>query len=219
MKKKRRNKIDWGSKFLDLLIVIIGISIAFQLNNSSESNKQKEEAKEYLLHFKEETAENQKSLKEALAFTQSNKTQNDTLKAILLRADYSDERIGGLITSLVSMSNFNPNQNTMQNITASGQFKLIRNYKLRKRILNTYNGFKNTAKLEELNVNYINNYITPFFFENVRFSNFTSVDSSFSQKPAFENIVFGYSVLLDQLINGYEKNLTQLAELAEALDE
>ncbi len=38
-------KIEWKSKIADLLIVIIGISIAFQLNNWNESKKSDEDAK------------------------------------------------------------------------------------------------------------------------------------------------------------------------------
>jgi len=40
-KTKKKLKIDWNSKLIDLLIVIIGITIAFQLNNLNESNKSK----------------------------------------------------------------------------------------------------------------------------------------------------------------------------------
>lgn len=37
---KWKLNIDWRSKFIDLLIVIIGITIAFQLNNLNESKNQ-----------------------------------------------------------------------------------------------------------------------------------------------------------------------------------
>ena len=37
---KWKLNIDWRSKFIDLLIVIIGITIAFQLNNQNESKNQ-----------------------------------------------------------------------------------------------------------------------------------------------------------------------------------
>ncbi len=42
---KKRFKIDWKSKFIDLLIVIVGISIAFKLNTWNESNKANREIK------------------------------------------------------------------------------------------------------------------------------------------------------------------------------
>lgn len=47
-KTKRKLKIDWKSKLIDLLIVIVGITIAFQLNTLNESKKSKTQEKDYL---------------------------------------------------------------------------------------------------------------------------------------------------------------------------
>ena len=55
---KHKSTIDWKSKFLDLLIVIIGITIAFKLNTWNESIKEHSELEIYLQSFQEETALN-----------------------------------------------------------------------------------------------------------------------------------------------------------------
>lgn len=211
MRKFKLNlDIDWKSKLIDLLIVIIGISIAFKLNNWNESIKTDIEAKEYIVNFYNENQENQESLVAAIEFSKSNKKDIDTLKAILLSNNYSDKRIKSLIASMMGMANYNPSTTTMQNISASGEFDLIKDIELRKNLISTYNAYKTTTKLENLVSNYVNQYVTPFFFENVRFSDFGSIHSNFTEDPIFENIVFGYDVLLNQMINGYEQNLEKL---------
>ena len=69
MKKiKWKLDIDWKSKLIDLLIVITGITIAFQLNNLNESNKSKTQERDYLKSFYEENRDNESSLSLALEF-------------------------------------------------------------------------------------------------------------------------------------------------------
>ena len=218
MKKTKLNfKIDWKSIIIELLIVIIGISIAFKLNNWNESKKTELEVQEYIGSFYDENKTNQESLISALEYSKSNKKDIDTLKAILLSKNYSDERIKSLIASMMGIASYAPSTTTMQNISSSGEFDLIKDIELRKNLINTYNAFKTTAKLETLISNYINQYVTPFLFENVRFSDFSSLHSDFTKDPLFENIVIGYGVLINQLIKGYEQNLENLNLLNEKL--
>lgn len=214
---KLKLNIDWKSKIIDLLIVIVGITIAFKLNTWNESIKTNLGAKDYIESFHEENSTNEANLVSALEFSKSNKKDIDTLKQILLSKKYADKRIKLLTASMIGLANYSPSITTMENITASGEFKLIKDVELRKRIINTYNSNNTTLKLESLLSEYINKYVTPFFFENVRFSDFSSIHSDFISEPLFENIVFGYDVLLNQQIAGYQDNLEEIKLLNEKL--
>lgn len=215
--KKLKLDIDWKSKVIDFLIVIIGITIAFKLNTWNESITTNLEAKDYIESFHEENITNEANLVSALEFSELNKKNIDILKQILLLKTYDDKRVKVLTSSMVGLANYSPSVTTMENITASGEFKLIKDVELRKRIISTYNSFNETLKLEKLLSDYINKYVTPFFFENVRFSDFSSIHSDFIKEPLFENIVFGYEVLLSQQIQGYQDNLKELKLLNEKL--
>ena len=61
-------KIDWQSKIIDLLIVIVGISIAFKLNTWNESIQSNIEFNNYLESFYEENSRNMSQLNSALEF-------------------------------------------------------------------------------------------------------------------------------------------------------
>jgi hypothetical protein len=216
-KTKKKLKIDWKSKLIDLLIVVIGITIAFQLNNLNESNKSKTKEKDYLKSFYEENRDNESNLSLALEFALKTKNDIDSLKQILLSKDYQDDRIKNLSASMMALSDFNPSLITMENITASGDFELISNFEYREKLIDTYNFYQTTSQLEGILSDYVNQYITPFFFENVRFSDFTSLKENFIKKSEFENIVIGYDALLTQKIKGYEVNLEKLKELNQLL--
>jgi len=218
MKKIKLNiNSEWKSKLIDLLIVIVGISIAFQLNNWNEVSKLDAEAKAYINSFYEENMLNETSLISALEFTESNKKDIDTLKQLLLSKKFTDKRVKTLTGNMLGMQNFNPSITTMENIIASGEFELIKDIELRKQIISIYNTYDTTLILENVLSDYINKYLTPFVFENIRFSDFSSIHTDFIQKPLFENIVFGYDVLLSQQIRGYQNNLEELKLLNENL--
>ncbi|WP_053991558.1 DUF6090 family protein [Mangrovimonas sp. TPBH4] len=210
-------KIDWKSKLIDLLIVIIGITIAFKLNNWNDSFKTELEAKGYIESFYEENKTNYESLVSAIDFANSNKRDIDTLKNMLLSGTYSDTRIKSLSASMMTLADFNPSTTTMENITASGEFDMITDIDLRKDIISTYKSYKTSTKLEGLIADYVNEYVTPFFFENVRFRDFESINADFSKDPHFENIVLGYEVLLNQQISGYKSNLEKQKVLDDRL--
>lgn len=219
MKKLRLNfKIDWKSKVVDLFIVIIGITIAFKLNNWNESIKTDIKVKQYIESFYDENRRNHENLTSALKYSKSVKNNIDTLKKILLAKDYADNRMKSLIPSMMGIANYSPSATTMENISESGEFDLIKDVELRKNLINTYNTYKTTNKLESVLSDYVNQYMTPFFVENVRFSDFSSIKRDFIKDPLFENIVFGYDVLLNQVIRGYEKNLEKLNQLNKKLD-
>lgn len=218
MKKIKLNfNIDWKSKIIDLVIVIVGITIAFQLNNWNESKSRESEVKNYMESFYVENNSNSSKLVSALEFANSNKRDIDTLMHILISKNYEDRRVKILAASMMGLADFNPSITTMENITASGEFDLIKDIELRKRLINTYNSYNTTLKLEKLLADYVNTYLTPFFFENVRFSDFSSINSKFIEKPLFENIVFGYEVLLKQQIEGYKDNLEKIRLLNKKL--
>jgi len=218
MKKiKWKLDIDWKSKLIDLLNVIIGITIAFQLNNCNESNKANAQERDYLKSFYEENRDNELALSSALEFALKTKNDIDTLKQVLLSKNYDDNRIENLSASMMALSDFHPTLVTMENITESGEFKLISDLEYREKLIDTYNSYQTTSQLESILSDYVDEYVTPFFFRNVRFSDFTSLHDNFKESPEFENIVIGYDALLTQKLKGYEENLKKLKELNQIL--
>ena len=217
MKKKIDINIDWKSKIIDLLIVIMGISIAFKLNTWNESNKANREIEDYLLSFQEESTNNKATLSAALEYSISIKKDLDSLKILLIKEDYGHKNIKTYVSSLMGLSNFMPVTTTMDNITASGQFGLIKNAELKKRLIDTYKIYKSTIKMDDILMDYVDKYLTPYFFENVRFRDFSSIKGDFINNPEFENIVFGYEVLLNQQIQHYENAMGEIDALLDTI--
>ena len=60
---------------------------------------------------------------------------------------------------------------------------------------------------------YVNEYVTPYFFKNLRFSDPSAINQNIIKDPLFENIVLGYAILLNQEIEVYKDNLSKIQSL------
>ena len=216
---KKKKTVDWKSKFIDLLIVIIGITIAFQLNNFNETSKSKHKERDYLKSFFEESNVNKSDLSLALNYSIENQYALDSLVNMLLSKEFDKQKIKMLSAKMMAIADFHPSLTTMENIKSSGEFELIRNVDLRKKLIETYDSYETTGQFEKLLFDYVNLYITPFFFKNIRFSDFSSIEEDFIKDVEFENIVLGYQALLNQKIAGYERTIEKLEELNHLLVE
>ncbi len=206
-------KINWRSKIIDLLIVIIGISVAFKLNTWNESIAANKEAQDHINSFYEETEINKAKLVGALEFSETSKQHNDTLKEITVAKDFADSRFKDLVLKMLGLSSLDASTTTMENITASGEFGLIKDTELRRLLISTYNSYKRTLKVETLLFTYVNDRVSPFVFENFSFNGATIEDATVAEGPLFQNIVFVYGVLLDQQIRGYQNTLERMEQL------
>jgi hypothetical protein len=175
--------------------------------------------KNYIESFYNENTANKASLIHALNFSVSNKKNIDTLIQIIQAKNYTDKRINTLLPSMLQISNYSHSTATMENIKASGEFELINDINLRKELIDVYKTHNTTLKFEGLLLDHINNYVIPFYFENIRFADSDPLDENLINTPLFENIVFGYNVLLNQQIEGYRDNLEKIKSLSEKLDE
>ena len=90
---------------------------------------------------------------------------------------------------MMGLANFKPSVTTMDNITSSGDFALIKTSELRTSLINTYNTYSFTEELQRLLSEFVNMYLTPFLMNNVSFSDFSSIENDYRSNPLLENIV------------------------------
>jgi len=213
----RRQGIEWKSKFVDLIIVIVGISIAFKLNTWHEDKLVRADEKAYLSSFYTEGMLNVEELAEVQKYSLSLKNDIDSLKSLLVSKKYKDPRIAVLSPQMMQFPSFKPITTTLDFIVSSGEFKYISEPLLRMEIVETYNSFEKTVKLEEILSEYISAFVMPVFFNKVQLSTGRLLEPGFYSKAEFENIVFGYDVLLTQLITSYGQSIEKARALNERL--
>ncbi len=211
MMKKNKKAIEWKSKWIDFLIVIMGITIAYQLNNWNEANKEIKKGNEYLLNFQRENETNEKRIAKALLYLEDSKATMDSLKNMLDIQGFQDVRVASFSNYMMATLRFKPTTVTMENIKASGDFELIQDITLRRALIELYSAYSVLAIVDQKMADFVDRYTTPFFFEKIRFLDFSPIDGDgFLNDPHFENMVLGHDKLLDQQISSYRTTLNKL---------
>ena len=205
----KNKKIDWLNHLIELLVVFIGITLAFMLNNWRENYTDKLMAANYLNSFRNDIADDYVVLDSILKsdehksgrinkFIQSLKNENATVsEAELIMADIAE------------LNPFYPKLSTYESIKYSGNLNILTDYTLREKLIQYYQSLEEKKLVEEMSMLYINNYIIPFIHKNADFLNQRIINGQVLTDHNFTNLVLGHYQLLLQIINNY-KNIYKL---------
>jgi len=212
-----RNKIDWSNHLVELIVVFIGITLAFMLNNWREDYTDRQMAEKYINSFHDDIASdhaqldsiidsNENKLKRINKFVKSLKNKKSTINEA--------ERI---MTDMAEINPFYPKINTYESIKNSGNLNILTNYEIKEKLIQYYQSLEEKKLLEEMNMLYINNYIIPFIHHNADFLNQRIINRSVLTDHNFTNLVLGYYQFLIQIIDNYNNIFKLNKELKEVL--
>ena len=165
----------------EIVLVVIGILIALQINNWNENRKINKEELQLLESLHKEFTYNKNELERAIKRAQLIQKRCETIlsntgnREMKLSKIESDSLINWGLTSIIT---YDPSNGILENIISSGKIQIIKNEKL-KNLLSSWNGFLNDVKEDETwAVNERNQFIFPFLYKN---SNYTSITSDGKQ--------------------------------------
>ncbi len=135
----------------EIVLVVIGILIALQINNWNENKKLRSTEQQYLLSLKEEFNFNKAELKRIME--RNGKNADNAMKIIDNMGpedpDITEEELVVLMAgSLLSDIQFEPNQGVLDEIISSGKLGMFSNHEL-KFTLSSWNGLLQKTKLNE----------------------------------------------------------------------
>lgn len=166
-----KNKIQWRTHFIELLVVIIGISIAFALEGWSEKSKNKELEINYLQSLKTDLLQDKTDMQAVLDSSDVIlKYVNETF--IYLFSNRETEAFKRQhITSTYTAPYFYPKNGTYISLVNSGSLNLIRDFDIKSSLADLYDvQYQEIARVDGVIRNLVDNMIYPYVIENVKFS-------------------------------------------------
>jgi len=213
----------------EIVLVVIGILIALQVNNWNESRKLENESQEILKALNIEFKNNREVLKDRINYLED---ANKYVKAVLklTKSDESQLRevdVDSVISLSLNYGNYNPANSTIKELISSGKLNLIGNDQLKDNLFNwlqiledTDEDFKNQdlqaiTMLEvylSKNIS-LKNTITyhPLDFGDGKSELFNGKYEQIFNDLEFENLYYGKRFWNTVMINHY-KNLDILAQ-------
>ena len=111
--------------FGEILIVIIGISLAFSMNKCADDSKNKTQKKQYLTNLKQDIEEDKAELESNLIQINQKIELSTSLIPVLNSNDPEKQvKLRGLY-NIAQLTNFTPKDFTYQALVNSGDLKLI----------------------------------------------------------------------------------------------
>jgi len=213
----------------EIVLVVIGILIALQINNSNEYHKKNIQETKFLLNIKNEFIKNQEELKDnieshkyvALQIHELSKLMNPNPKEIA----------SSKFDSLISAMSFIPEFKPVTTIVFSEKLELLKDENLKKLISSWSNEIDKYSHVAKINYDYYFFYIYPFLSRNypmknmiaaLKMGNESSFDvdmSSVLSNSVFENHVamrgLNAQGLLDQATTLFDlqKRIIEFIEL------
>lgn len=210
-------KINWQYALGEVIIVSIGITIAFALNNWKENRNNQKIKQQYLSSLKIDIQKEIKQL-EGLqqSFRQKMKLIGQVMKT-LNNKDASRDSTLLHIYKIAQLKSFIPENTTYQTLINSGDMKLINDLTLRRKIEEHYALhqviLKDYTRLEKI----YNKYLGDYFIFEINYEKIRQKDWSFLDKPLLKNILRSINGSCYITINANKKCIASNQNLLKAL--
>ena len=183
-------KINWRYTLGEILIVIIGITIAFSLNNWSERSKEKAQREQYLINLKNDIEADKAALEKNYAEIETKMIAAQKVLPVLGSNDTA-AKMGAIqdIFAVVVISNFSAKDITYNTLINSGDLKLIKDFELKTAIESHYSEYELMMKAYERQENIQKEYLGPYFIEHIDYDAFRRGEFGFEEERLLKNII------------------------------
>ncbi len=211
-------KINWQYTFGEILIVIIGISIAFSLNKCAENSKNENEKNQYLNSLINDVKVDKTVLEANVAALEKKIRTADEVLPILNSESPDKMSVVGKIFQLVNLIEFTPKDNTYQTLINSGDLKLFDDFEVKTAIEKHYSYYeimlKSYLRLENIQKEYVGRY----FIYNTNFDDFRLGKFGFTDEALLKNILMSLRGSFELKLKASKEGVNSCEELLTVLN-
>lgn len=211
--------INWLDHIANLLVVILGISIAFYLEGYKEESNNRNKEKKYLASLIEDLETDIEAIDTLLVINERiTKALVDLSNASINRTSLSDSALINNMFSIQYNPPFTPQRTTYESLKSSGRIDLIKDFELRNRVIEIYEqSYRGSSEYDLALSEHVRDFVKPFYIKNVKFKSAFALEDDFLRMSEFRNITFSYRYLFQAKNRFYTNVLTQVTELKDDL--
>lgn len=183
------NSINWKYAIGEVIIVIIGISIAFSLNSWAAHHQNQKERQKYLDSILLELDRENEALQENIKKLEKNLKSVEVLNPHFGNPMSGRDTVFSKVFELAQVVNYIPKDITYQTLVNSGDLKLIQDFEVRTAIEEHYAKQQQIVQDYERQVKIHEKYLADFFIHDFDYDLIRQRDYSFMDKPFLKNIV------------------------------
>lgn len=208
----------WREYFRELLIVVIGILIAFALNNWAQNQSNKALLSDYMENLRLDLATDTLKMTENMAVFQRNIAAFQSLIPHFYRELPGRDTVVARFFRGSSFPVFSTQDATYKTLLNTGDLKLIRSFDLKKEILDHYGKYDILFQENHRTETFIREYYAGYFMNQVDQSAlFRTGDDKPLDDPKFRNLVFSLTGIAQIQMKRYEEALERTRKLLRML--
>ena len=217
IKSLKIKKYDWQKLLLELVVVFLGVTAGFLLNNWQNKKQTSSLENKYLNGFLQDANANISELNNAVK-ADSLWLHNVKPKLLDLRnGKLKPDSANGLFKMIVNISKADIKTGTYDAIVNSGNMNIISNYVIKKQIVDYSSSISGTRYIEDYFYQYFNEFVMPFVFSNYNILKGAFDNPGIIKTTKFSNVVTGYYSMVQQRLASYKKLLDDSLKLRDKL--
>jgi len=174
-----RKKVNWSDFVLEVLTIIIGISIAFAVENWKENREERALELNLLLELEHDLSATKKKLYSLISVNEDKLAGIKKFKEKVYESDSAFVHINGRSELLWTwLDSFDPLSMTYEVIKSSGNSRLMQNQELLFEVYRLYEELEKLSKLTKYNAEQIGKYVDPILYSHYSTEALVSRDSS-----------------------------------------
>lgn len=209
-------KHTWLNHLFNFLAVILGVYLAFYINERALLNREIKESHVLMNSLVSDLSEDIKAYEE-YQIPENIRLQEDLNKLLELLLKNNLEGIGDELSAVFQVENFNPTTSTYSSMKSSGKLKLIDDLALQKELSDYYEGVvPESINKGEFQVDYFTEELLTWLTSNVDLAEMKLLKED--ELVELRNKLIIYESLIDQKVNSYKLLVEDSKKLKKSIE-
>ena len=211
-------KATWHYTLREIIIVIIGITIAFSMNKCADNVTDNKLKKEYLINLKSDLeADKIKLRKNVEAIEQKIKTCVELIP-MLNTGKKQGMPLMDMVFTILQYETFSPKNITFKTLINSGDLKLINDFQLKTAIQGHYSNYNEMFDVYTRHTSLIQDYLGNYMINSADYDQLMIAKTPFPDEIKLKNIVRALSTTFSEKKNATEKGISSCDVLMKEID-
>jgi len=203
-------KINWKEQFVSLIVVILGITIAFWVNRWGENNRAEQLEKQYIQSFVKDMEDDTEKIDYLIGYSDRQLASVDRIVGVITGTHSPSDSLTSDIFNIQFNLPFISQDVTYQSLT--GNVEIINDFEMRTQIIKYYSQNCVSMKLwDDSCKETIDNFIKPVTFRNLTYVSPNQIDIAIFESMEIRNAIFAMRYLYQERLN-YLKSFKAEAE-------
>jgi hypothetical protein len=204
----------------EILLVMIGITLAFQADNWNENRERKIAEIRTYENIRDEIIGDKKLIQGQMIYNNNHMVQFEYAKDIILTNDQTKmDTLGIIATKLVNYSDFEGEGNIYETMVNSGEIQLLRNQMIINRVRWLEERYNYINRMENIHYDVMMNFAAPNITSAVNFITAEVVDPDLIFSNEFQNLVFLLIRIMKEKDNTYLSAINEIDGILALIDE